>query len=72
MSSGFRVGIVQHDPVVGDVAGNAERIAREYDRTLASDPSLVVAPELALVGYPPRDLLHRTGAVVDALCRFLH
>ena len=65
MLSGFRVGIVQHDPVVGDVAGNAERIAREYDRTLASDPSLVVAPELALVGYPPRDLLHRTG-VVDA------
>ena len=65
MVSGFRVGIVQHDPVVGDVAGNAERIAREYERALASDPSLVVAPELALVGYPPRDLLHRAG-VIDA------
>ncbi len=65
MDSGFRVGIVQHDPLVGDVAGNTERIAREYERTLESDPLLVVAPELALIGYPPRDLLHRAG-VLDA------
>jgi NAD+ synthase (glutamine-hydrolysing) len=65
MDSGFRVGIVQHDPVVGDVAGNAERIAREYDSARESDPTLVVAPELALPGYPPRDLLHRAG-ILDA------
>jgi len=65
MVSRFRVGIVQHDPVVGDVAGNAERIAREYEGSLPADPALVVAPELALVGYPPRDLLHRTG-ILDA------
>ena len=64
MDSGVRVGIVQHDPLVGDVAGNAERIAREYER-LGTEPLLVVAPELALVGYPPRDLLHRSG-VLDA------
>jgi NAD+ synthase (glutamine-hydrolysing) len=65
MESGLRVGIVQHNPVVGDITGNAERIAREYDSTLDSEPSLVVAPELALVGYPPRDLLHRDG-IIDA------
>ena len=65
MDPGFRVGIVQHDPLVGDVAGNTERIAREYERALDSDPLLVVAPELALIGYPPRDLLHRAG-VLDA------
>ncbi|ERH09706.1 MAG: NAD+ synthetase [halophilic archaeon J07HX64] len=64
MDSGLRVGIVQHDPLVGDVAGNAERIAHEYEH-LDPEPSLVVTPELALVGYPPRDLLHRSG-VLDA------
>jgi len=65
MSPHLRVGIVQHNPVVGDVAGNAERIASAYDRLLETDPDLVVTPELSLVGYPPRDLLHRAG-VLDA------
>jgi len=65
MVSPFRVGIIQHNPVVGDIAGNADRIAREYEHALAADPALVVAPELALVGYPPRDLLHRAG-ILDA------
>jgi NAD+ synthase/NAD+ synthase (glutamine-hydrolysing) len=61
MSSHLRIGIVQHDPIVGDITGNAERIAREYTSVLDADPDLVVTPELSLVGYPPRDLLHRTG-----------
>ncbi|ESS05180.1 MAG: putative amidohydrolase, partial [uncultured archaeon A07HR67] len=65
MSSSLRVGIIQSDPIVGDVTGNAERIAREYDALLDADPDVVVTPELSLLGYPPRDLLHRSG-VLDA------
>ena len=65
MTSNLRIGMLQVDPVVGDVTGNADRIAREYGRVLDADPDLVVTPELSLVGYPPRDLLHRTG-VLDA------
>ncbi len=65
MPPNLRVGILQVDPVVGDVAGNADLIAREYGKVLDADPDLVVAPELSLVGYPPRDLLHRSG-VLDA------
>ncbi len=65
MSSSLSVGVLQPDPVVGDVAGNAERIAREYGRVLESRPDVVVTPELSIVGYPPRDLLHRPG-VLDA------
>ena len=65
MDTAHRIGIVQHDPVVGDVDGNAEDIASAYERTLDSDPLLVVAPELSLVGYPPRDMLHREG-ILDA------
>ena len=75
MSSSLRVGIIQSDPTVGDVTGNAERIAREYDALLDADPDVVVTPELSLLGYPPRDLLHRSGvldaqaAALDALSR---
>jgi NAD+ synthase (glutamine-hydrolysing) len=65
MPSNLRVGILQVDPLIGDVSGNADRIAREYGRVLDADPDLVVTPELSLVGYPPRDLLHRPG-VLDA------
>ncbi len=75
MVSSLRVGILQYDPVIGDIAGNAERIASGYARTLKADPDIVVAPELSLVGYPPRDLLHRPGvlnaqeAALDTLTR---
>jgi NAD+ synthase/NAD+ synthase (glutamine-hydrolysing) len=65
MTASLRVGIVQHNPVVGDVTGNAERIASGYAEARDADPDVVVAPELSLVGYPPRDLLHRSG-VLDA------
>lgn len=65
MQNEFRVGIIQHNPVVGDVAGNADRIASEYASLLTAEPDLVVAPELSLVGYPARDLLHRSG-ILDA------
>jgi len=65
MDDELRVGIIQHNPVVGDVAGNAARIADEYAALRETDPDLVVTPELSLVGYPPRDLLHRPG-ILDA------
>jgi NAD+ synthase/NAD+ synthase (glutamine-hydrolysing) len=65
MQDEIRVGIIQQNPVVGDIAGNADQIASEYTALLEEDPDLVVAPELSLVGYPPRDLLHRSG-ILDA------
>ena len=65
MAPSLRVAILQRDPIVGDVTGNADRIAGEYAQISAEDPDIVVAPELALVGYPPRDLLHRPG-ILDA------
>jgi NAD+ synthase/NAD+ synthase (glutamine-hydrolysing) len=61
MTQGLSVGVVQFDPLVGDVTGNVEAIAREYAAATDSGADLVVAPELSLLGYPPRDLLHRRG-----------
>jgi hypothetical protein len=52
-----RIALAQIDPTVGDLAGNAARIRSATERARAAGATLVVFPELALSGYPPRDLL---------------
>jgi NAD+ synthase (glutamine-hydrolysing) len=51
--------LVQSNLLVGDVEGNARIIRREYERSVARGAELIVSTELALTGYPPRDLLLR-------------
>jgi len=56
MTTTLRVCVLQSNPLIGDVLHNLSRLRRAIER----DPSradLYVAPELALVGYSPRDLL---------------
>jgi NAD+ synthase/NAD+ synthase (glutamine-hydrolysing) len=62
-----RVALAQLDTTAGDVRGNLERIAAAWSRAKAQGADLVVVPELALLGYPPRDLLLREGVVRAAL-----
>ncbi|MGA1392768.1 MAG: NAD+ synthase [Phycisphaerales bacterium] len=57
----MRVALAQLDPTVGDVAGNARRLADAARDAAVGGADLLVAPELLLVGYPPRDLLERAG-----------
>ncbi|ERH02574.1 MAG: NAD+ synthetase [Halonotius sp. J07HN6] len=64
MSLPLQVAIVQHNPIVGDISGNRDQIIEGYSKAANEGADLVVAPELALLGYPPRDLLHRQ-AVLD-------
>jgi NAD+ synthase (glutamine-hydrolysing) len=52
-----RIALAQIDTTVGDFAGNAARIRAATERARAAGAALVVFPELALCGYPPRDLL---------------
>jgi NAD+ synthase len=58
------IGLAQINPAVGDVAGNLTKIR---ESRIACGPScdLVVCSELALIGYPPEDLVLRS-AVIDA------
>jgi NAD+ synthase (glutamine-hydrolysing) len=59
-STGLTIAMIQFDPLVGDVAGNADRIVAAVRAAAAEQPIRVaVLPELALVGYPPDDLLLR-------------
>jgi NAD+ synthase (glutamine-hydrolysing) len=54
-----KLAIAQINATVGDLRGNAERIARRARQAHAQGAVVVVAPELALSGYPPEDLLLR-------------
>jgi len=61
----FTIALAQLNPTVGDIDGNLARIRRARDRAAADGADLVVLPELALIGYPPEDLVLRPS-VVDA------
>jgi NAD+ synthetase len=63
----MRVALCQIDPTVGDLDGNVERVLDGARRASAAGARLVVLPELALTGYPPRDLLDRPRFVKDGL-----
>ncbi len=55
----LKVAVAQIDTTVGDFAGNADRILASGRRAEADGAALVLFPELAVCGYPPRDLVER-------------
>ena len=57
MAPSARIALAQVDTTVGDFAGNAARIRAATARARAAGAGLVVFPELAISGYPPRDFL---------------
>ena len=59
----MRVGLIRHDPVIGNLKSNAAAIRRAI--ASGADMDMLVFGELAVCGYPPRDLLLR-GRFVEA------
>jgi NAD+ synthase (glutamine-hydrolysing) len=57
----LRIALAQLNAVVGDLAGNRDRIVASIGNARDAGADLVVLPELALTGYPPEDLLLRPG-----------
>jgi NAD+ synthase/NAD+ synthase (glutamine-hydrolysing) len=53
----MRIAILQLNFTVGDIAGNAEKIVSAVKNAGSSGIDLFITSELALTGYPPRDLL---------------
>lgn len=51
----MEIALLQLNPIVGDISGNADLISEAVRR--AGQVDLAVTSELALSGYPPRDLL---------------
>src|SRR5688500_6311253 len=59
--------IIQINSNVASLTVNAELIRRAYVACVRADTDVVIVPELAVTGYPPRDLLDRTFFVDAAL-----
>ncbi|HPD06379.1 MAG TPA: NAD+ synthase [Candidatus Bipolaricaulis sp.] len=57
----MRIAVGQLNPTVGDFPGNRERILRQVAQARQQGADVAIFPEHALLGYPPRDLLHRPG-----------
>ena len=55
----MKIALAQINTTVGDFPGNVERILRSARAAKERGADLVVFPELALCGYPPRDLVER-------------
>ena len=53
----MKIGIAQINSTVGDLTGNFDILRCAYDELSSDGADLVIFPELALSGYPPRDLL---------------
>jgi NAD+ synthase (glutamine-hydrolysing) len=63
----MKVALAQINTTVGDIPGNETLIREAYERGVAAGADLVVFPELATTGYPPRDLLLRPEFVLQNL-----
>ena len=59
----MKIGIGQINPTIGDFSGNVERLLNAYRKCVEGGADLVVTPELAIPGYPPRDMVYRSGFV---------
>ena len=53
----MKIAIAQINTTIGDFEGNADKIAGVWQRADEAGAALILLPELALCGSPPRDLL---------------
>ena len=71
----MKIALLQINPTVGDLSGNAHQISDALRQAGALGADLAITPELALVGYLPRDLLldaafvRRSWEALDRLAR---
>lgn len=63
--AGLRVALSQLNPIVGDLAGNENKVLADYARAVQEGCQVVVYPELTVTGYPPEDLLLKKSFVRD-------
>src|SRR5688572_19116994 len=63
----MKIYIGQINPTVGALPSNAATIDRVYREGVSAGADIVLVPELAVTGYPPRDLLDRDYFIASAL-----
>ena len=61
------VGIIQENPIVGDVAGNLELAKNSISKlSKKSSPDIFLLTEMFITGYPPEDLILREDLLSQA------
>ena len=65
----MKVALAQINTTVGDIDGNTQTILDRIARGIAEGADMIVFPELAVFGYPPKDLLLRVSARAASLGR---
>ena len=63
----MKIGLLQLNSTIGDFAVNRQKLLAGYDQACALGAEFVLAPELFLCGYPPRDLLQRPDFIAANL-----
>ncbi len=63
----MKIGLLQLNSTIGDFAANREKLVTAYADAVARGAEFVLAPELFLCGYPPRDLLQRPDFIDENL-----
>jgi NAD+ synthase (glutamine-hydrolysing) len=58
-----KIALGQINTTIGDFSGNAAKIVTFAQRARAAGAGLILFPELAVCGYPPRDLVERPSFV---------
>ena len=58
-TNSIKIGIVQENPIVGDISGNTELAIKSINALKEDNLDIILFTEMFLTGYPPEDLLLR-------------
>ena len=62
----MKIALCQINPTVGAINQNKKIILETYNRAIDLEADVIVFPELAIIGYPPQDLLLRDRFIINA------
>ncbi|MDG2365940.1 MAG: NAD+ synthase [Candidatus Marinimicrobia bacterium] len=62
----MKIALCQINPTVGAINQNKKIILETYSRAIDLKADVIVFPELAIIGYPPQDLLLRDRFIINA------
>ncbi|WP_299424593.1 NAD+ synthase [uncultured Shimia sp.] len=67
MADTFRLTLAQANPVMGDLAGNANKVREVWAEAKATQSDMVAFPEMFIVGYNAQDLILKPALQAAAL-----
>jgi NAD+ synthase (glutamine-hydrolysing) len=59
----MKIALVQINSIVGNFKHNFLEIKKQVKQAIEHNVNLLILPELALVGYPPRDIIFKSGFI---------